>query len=125
VTQRNIDEPDCQDDGGFGVGRGYRDRVRSTRVRSGEDDAGDLSAALAAVPKEYSVDVANAESLADEIVTGAPLTVRTPTGDRTGVAIAEVSAGLPESVLSLDGNRQVVTRDDGTATVALPELLAR
>lgn len=87
-----------------------------------EDDAGDLSAALAAVPKEYSVDIANAESLADEIVKGAPLTVLTPTGDRTGVAIAEVSAGLPESVLSLDGNRQAVTRDDGTATVAQQKL---
>ncbi|MFS0910546.1 hypothetical protein AB3M89_02060 [Microbacterium sp. 179-I 3D2 NHS] len=87
-----------------------------------DDDAAHLSAALAAVPDEYAVNAANADSLGAEVAEGAPLPVLTPTGDGTGVAITEVSAGLPQSVLSLGENRDAVTRDDGTSTVAQQKL---
>lgn len=87
-----------------------------------DDDAADLSSALAGAPDKYAVDAANLESLSAEIAAGAPLPVMTPSGGETGVAIAEVSAGTPESILSLGETRDAVTRDDGTATVAQQKL---
>lgn len=92
--------------------------VAPTAHAAETDDAADLNAGLAAVPAVFAVDTANVDTLAAEIMAGAPLPVLTPSGAGTGIAIEGVSAGVPGSVLSLGENRDAVIRNDGTATVA-------